>query len=188
MQILYSGTMAPWQGVNVAIEALSLFRRDAPAGLTLVGHALAKQRKVIERFAWENGVFEHVRLLPPVSRAELCNLHHQSDAVVAPLIRNDRNLEQGCCPLKVLEAMSTGCPLVASDLPVVRELAQDGNQALLVRPGSGKAIKDALFRLVDEPSLAERLSTAARAHVIRGFTWERAQKGLISVYEELLKN
>ncbi|MEM7558932.1 MAG: glycosyltransferase family 4 protein [Planctomycetota bacterium] len=188
MQILYSGTMAPWQGVNVAIEALSLFRRDAPAELTLVGHAFAKQRKMIESFAWENGVLQHVRLLPPVSRSELCKLHHQCDAVLAPLIRNDRNLEQGCCPLKVLEAMSTGCPLVASDLPVVRELAQDEGQALLVRPGSGKAIKDALFRLVDEPGLAERLSAAGRENVVRAFTWDRAQKALISVYEELLKN
>ena len=188
MQILYSGTMAPWQGVTVAIESLSLFRRDAPAKLTLVGHALAKQKKVIESFAWENGVLEHVRLLPPVSRSELCKLHHQCDAVLAPLIRNDRNLEQGCCPLKVLEAMSTGCPLVASDLPVVRELAQDESQALLVRPGSGKAIKDALFRLVDEPDLAERLSTTARQHVVREYTWEQAQQALISVYEELLSN
>ena len=53
--------------------------------------------------------------------------------------------------------MAAGTPVIASDLPVVRALAENGREALLVRPGSAKAIKDAAIRLVMEPDLGRRL-------------------------------
>lgn len=186
MQMLYSGTMSAWQGVSIAIEALALFRRDFPATLTLVGPARPRQRRELLNRAWELGVYDSVRLLEPVSKSELATLHCEADVIVAPLTRNDRNLVQGCCPLKVLEAMASGTPLIASDLPVVRELATDGIEGLLVRSGSAKAIKDGMLRLRSEEGLAKRLSQAARARVERDFTWDRAQATLVEAYERLI--
>ncbi len=185
MRMLYSGTMSAWQGVSVAIEALALFRRDFPATLTLVGPARPRQRRDLLNRAWELGVYDSVRLLEPVSRMELAALHHEADVIVAPLTRNDRNLVQGCCPLKVLEAMASGTPLIASDLPVVRELATGDLEAILVRPGSAKAIKDGMLQLAEE-GLARRLSFAARTRIERKFTWARAQNALVAAYEGLI--
>ena len=186
VKMLYCGTMSSWQGVGIAIDALALYRRDFPATLTLVGLANPRQRRDLMQLAWELGVSDHVMMLDPVPKPELVILHHEADVVVAPLTRNDRNLVQGCCPLKVIEAMSCGTPLVASDLPVVRELAGDDVEALLVRPGSGKAIKDAMLRLRMEPGLGCRLSRSARMRAERDFTWRKAQQSLIQSYEELL--
>ncbi len=184
VRMLYSGTMSAWQGVSLAIEALALYRRDLPATLTLVGPARPRQRRELLNRAWELGVYEHVRLLEPVSRSELAALHHEADLIVAPLTRNDRNLVQGCCPLKVLEAMASGTPLIASDLPVVRELVSNDVEAILVRPGSAKAIKDGMLRLTDG-DVAKRLSLAALDRCRREFTWRRAQATLVDAYEEL---
>ena len=58
-------------------------------------------------------------------------------------------------------------------------------EALLVRPGSGKAIKDAMLRLGDEPGLALRLGAAARARVERAFTWKRSCRQLVDCYRSL---
>ena len=82
--------------------------------------------------------------------------------------------------------MASGTPLIASDLPVVRELATDEVEALLVRPGSAKAIKDGMLRLRSEEGLAGRVSLAARARVERDFTWDRAQAALVEAYEGLI--
>jgi glycosyltransferase involved in cell wall biosynthesis len=82
--------------------------------------------------------------------------------------------------------MASGTPLIASDLPVVRELARDSVEALLVRPGSAKAIKDGMLRLHQEPDLANCLSRTAREHVTRSFTWARAQASLIDAYDALI--
>ena len=186
MRMLYSGTMSAWQGVSIAIDALALFRRDLPATLTLVGPASPRQLRDLRQQARKLGVEDFVQFMAPVSRSRLSMLHSEADVIVAPLTGNDRNLVQGCCPLKVLEAMASGTPLIASDLPVVRELARDGVEALLVRPGSAKAIKDGMLRLHQEPDLANCLSRTAREHVTRSFTWARAQASLIDAYDALI--
>jgi len=186
MRMLYVGTLSPWQGVQQAIEALALYRRDSPARLTIAGPVRNHERKAVEKAAWRLQVLDSIELTGPVPRSELPGLYHASDVVLAPLTRNDRNCDQGCCPLKVLETLACGTPLIASDLEVVRELCRNEQHALLVRAGSGKAIKDAMLRLRDDRSLGEQLSRAGRDHVECHSGWEVAQESLLRVYRELM--
>ena len=186
VRLLYAGTMSAWQGVRLAIEALALLIRDVPARLVLAGPARPRQERVLRDLCWDLGLANLVEFTGPVDQATLAKLHHESDVVLAPLTANDRNIVQGCCPLKVLDAMASGTPLVASDLPVVRELARPDIDALLVRPNSPKAIKDAVLRLIAEPELGVRLSSSAREVVVRDRTWSHAQSSLIAAYEEVL--
>jgi glycosyltransferase involved in cell wall biosynthesis len=101
------------------------------------------------------------------------------------LISNDRNLVQGCCPLKLLEAMASGTPVIASDLPVVRCIATGGREAMLVRPGSAKAIKEGLVYLRDNPCFARQLSLNARSRVENHFTWTLAGQKLRQAYRTI---
>lgn len=186
VRMLYAGTFSVWQGVQHAIDALALLQRDRTAQLTIVGPSRGDQRQQLDAWCQRAGVPDSVRIVPPLSQLELASLHHQHDVVVAPLLANDRNIVQGCCPLKILEAMASGVPLIASDLPVVRDLARPEVDALLVRPGSGKAIKDAVLRLCCEPSLAQRLAASARQRIEKSFTWQHSRKQLIACYRSLL--
>ncbi len=187
VRMLYAGTFSPWQGVRQAIDALHLFNRDATAQLTVIGPTRGYQRNQLENWCRQSGVADNVQLVPPLSQRELAHLHHDHDVVIAPLLANDRNTVQGCCPLKVLEAMASGVPLIASDLPVVRALARPEQEALLVRPGSGKAIKDAMMRLGNEPGLGPRLATTARERVEKRFTWARSGRELVATYRSELE-
>ena len=63
---------------------------------------------------------------------------------VAPLARGDRNEVQGCSPLKIVESMAAGTAVVASDLPVARELVTPGRDGLLVAPGAPRALARAM--------------------------------------------
>lgn len=184
-RMIYVGTLAAWQGIRVAIEALALYRRDAPANLTVIGDGRKRQREALWKLAEKLDVAEHIELLSAQSQDELVPHYHGSHCAIAPLLANDRNKVQGCCPLKVLEAMACGTPLIASDLAVTRCLARNGVDALLVKPGSAKAIKDAMFRLRDEPRLGVRLSASARRRVKQHFTWRDAQQALVDVYRDL---
>lgn len=186
LTLLYAGTFSPWQGVDLAIEALALLRRDHPARLVLVGSATPRQMRAIVKSCDQLDVREHVTILPAATQTELATLHHQADAILAPLRATERNTVQGCCPLKIIEAMASGTPLIASDLPVVRELAEPDRDALLVRAGSAKAIKDGLLRLPQEPHLGSDLSANARANVERRLTWQRSQAELVAAYREVL--
>ncbi len=183
VRLLYSGTMTSWQGVHHAIEACRLLRREVPTVLTLVGPLRRNGRRALMDRCGDLLLEGAVELLEPLPQAELARLHHDCDVVLVPLPVNDRNCVQGCCPLKLLEAMATGTPVVASNLPVVRTLAGP-DEVLLIRPGSAKAIAEAVKALRAEPALGPTLSARARARVERDFPWGRAQDALVKAYEQ----
>jgi len=184
-RLLYFGTLSAWQGVNLAVEALALACRDFPTELIVIGSTRDRQVENLKQLAVKLGVADLLTVLPPVSQAELVQHIHLADAIVAPLTPNDRNLIQGCCPLKVLEGMATGTPVITSDLPVVRELGIDGVHFLLVKPGSAKGIREAVFRLRTEPELATQLAVAARQRIETTYTWKQAGNALVEAYEKL---
>ncbi len=183
VRLLYSGTMTSWQGVHHAIEACRLLRREVPTVLTLVGPLRRHGRRALMDQCGDLLLEGAVELLEPLPQAELARLHHQCDVVLVPLPVNDRNCVQGCCPLKLLEAMATGTPVVASNLPVVRTLAGP-DEVMLIRPGSAKAIAEAVKALRADAALGPALSARARARVERDFPWGRAQSALVGAYEE----
>ena len=187
LQVLYCGTLSAWQGVQHAVEAVALLRRDHDAELTLVGPGRPRQKKALQELIWKLGLSDHVTLLPAVTQTELNARQQKADVIVAPLTRNDRNVVQGCCPLKVIEAMASGTPVIASDLPVVRELASE-NEVLFAKPGSAKSLKDAMLRLLHEPWQAQFLAARAARQARTEFCWSRSVAQLIDVYEELLSS
>jgi glycosyltransferase involved in cell wall biosynthesis len=185
-RLLYFGTLSAWQGVNLAIEALALANHDLPTELIIIGQGRSQQLVALRKLAQKLNVQEQLTILETMSQVQLLQHIHQADAIVAPLTPNDRNLVQGCCPLKVLEAMATGTPVIASDMPVVRELGTDGEHFLLVKPGSAKAIKDAVLRLIQEPELAPHLAIAARKRIEKYYTWQQAGAALVEAYKSLM--
>lgn len=184
-RLVYFGTLAPWQGVELGIRALEQIRAEVPAELAIIGTGTRDDKDSLAALAAKLGLSQHVALLPAMSRAELAVELARADAVIAPLVRNDRNVLQGCCPLKVLEGMAAGAPVIASELPVVRELGCDGVHFLLAKAGSVDQIAEAALRLARDPVLAESIGCAARDHVLANFTWESAGRMLACAYEEL---
>jgi len=185
LRILYSGTMTRWQGVHYALEALALYIRDYEAEMILAGPCRAHERRAMNRTIDKFKIAKNVRIIEPLSQKGLVDLMHNCDVALAPLLPNDRNLEQGCCPLKIIEAMATGIPVISSDMPVVRALVENGKEALLVKPASAKAIKDGLLALRGNLGLAKQLSKAARTRVENDFTWKKSTENLIVSYQNL---
>jgi glycosyltransferase involved in cell wall biosynthesis len=185
MKLLYFGTLSAWQGVELGIRALAQVRSQIPASFTIVGTGSRSERDALIALAMKLGIAAHLNLLQAVPQAELAVHLRESDAVFAPLASNDRNLVQGCCPLKILESMAAGVPVIASDLPVVRELGCDEEHFLLVKPGSVDQIAQAVLRLAADRALARRIGQQAREHVLQKFTWRHAGDALACAYEEL---
>jgi glycosyltransferase involved in cell wall biosynthesis len=182
-RLLYFGTLSPWQGVDLAIRAVA--QVDA-VSLRVLGTGRRARIAALTRLAAKLGVADRVALCPPVSPAELAEELADCNAVLAPLLWNDRNVVQGCCPLKVLEAMAAGRPVIASNLEVVRELGRHEEHLLLCRPGSVDAIAEAIMRLRGDPALAVILSSNARRLVEERFTWAQAVRSLIDEYRGMI--
>ena len=183
-RLLYFGTLSPWQGVDLAIRAVA---RVPDATLTILGSGSRLRREGLLQLAAKLGAADRVDIRPPVDQEELSKELSAASAVLAPLLWNDRNAVQGCCPLKVLEGMAAGRPVISSDLAVVRQLGTHDQHLLLVKPGSVDGMVEAIERLRADPALADRLSRQARRFVQERFTWTRALADLASVYQGIAK-
>ncbi len=85
-------------------------------------------------------------------------------------------------PIKMFEYMASGKPIVASDLPVIREVLVDGVNSILVQPENIDAWVSALKRLKQDHALAMRLGTMAQRELLKKYTWtQRAARILASV-------
>ena len=84
--------------------------------------------------------------------------------------------------LPALEALACGTPVVASELPALREVLAD--QAELVPPGDADALADALLRVLDDPG-GEPARAARRARAA-GFTWDACARASLAAYHRAL--
>ncbi len=96
------------------------------------------------------------------------------------LYRDDLNTRHFASPLKVVAALASGVPLVATDLPTVRTLVQHERTALLVPPGDADAALAAVHRLAADRELARRLAGAALEDAPT-FSWEGRGERLLEL-------
>jgi glycosyltransferase involved in cell wall biosynthesis len=76
--------------------------------------------------------------------------------------------------------MAAGRPIVASDLPAIREVITPDVHAVLVTPGSAAALADGIRRVLADPEMAARIGAAAAA-AAADFTWDRRAERLEAV-------
>ena len=81
--------------------------------------------------------------------------------------------------------MAAERPIVASDLPSIREVLTDGSNALLIPPGDAGALADAIERLLADPELAARLARAAKDEM-PAYSWERRAERLEALFADVI--
>lgn len=84
-----------------------------------------------------------------------------------------------------LEAMSTGCPLIASSLSAIPEVVADGG--LLLDPHDEDAWTDAIVRVLTDPTLTHDLSRRG-VERSKAFSAERSAAQIIRIYEEVFRD
>ena len=184
--LLYIGTLADWQGLDIVVKALPKILAHQPVRLQIVGRGRSRQRKILSKQIRKLGVEGSVTVLPAVPHHEIPALIAESDICVAPLGLNDRNVTQGACPIKVLEYMAAGRPLLASNMPIVRELVREDVDALLFSPNDPDDLARQVLALLNDLELSKRLAQSASERALSKFTWHESQKKLGKVYEKLL--
>ncbi|HQB83048.1 MAG TPA: glycosyltransferase family 4 protein, partial [Candidatus Rifleibacterium sp.] len=136
---------------------------------------LAERMQINDRLVWQYRLNQN-ELLPWLAHARIS---------VAPLTECTRNLQQGCCPLKILEAMAMKVPVIASDMPVVRELVDHNQTGWLVRPDRPSELARAVRILLANRPEADRIKDAAHVKATRDFSWQKAAAELRALYKQL---
>ena len=184
--LLYIGTLADWQGLEIIIKALPKILEQEAVRLRIVGRGRSRQRKLLAKQIRKLGVEDNVIVQPAVPHHDVPALIAESDICLAPLGLNDRNVTQGACPIKVLEYMASSRPLIASNIPIVRELVREDVDALLFSPNDPEDLARQALALLKDYELSGRLANSATERARTKFTWHEAQKKLVKLYGKLL--
>jgi phosphatidylinositol alpha-mannosyltransferase len=117
-----------------------------------------------------------VTFLGQVSDADKAQLLRTVDVYVAP------NLGGESFGIVLVEAMSAGAPVVASDLDAFRRVLGGGGAGVLFAVGDDTALADAVLGLLADPGRRAELA-AAGAHVVRRYDWSTVTDQVLAVYE-----
>jgi glycosyltransferase involved in cell wall biosynthesis len=183
--IVYFGALQKWQGVDLLIKAFSQLRDFEDVYLVICSSVSRKKMDSYISYARKAGCADRMVWMNEIDKNELYRVIANARFTVAPLREVRRNVEQGCCPLKILESMAAGTPVIASDLPVVDELFEDGVHGMKIRPDRYEALAQAMRVFLEYPALVSGMRVECKEHVRKNYSWKKSCSQLTNVYEEL---
>lgn len=178
--ISFVGSLKPWHGLEILLDAVSIAGIELPIGLLIVGDGPLRQT-ICEMGA---KLPELVRFasIGAVAQNEVAQYLAASDISVAPFLPADPFYFS---PLKVAEAMAAGLPIVASDFQSIRELL--GKSGILVPPGDTKALAQALLDLIKDPLKRKMLSNLALERAHETLDWKSVAKSVLAEAQIAIK-
>lgn len=167
-----------FKGVDVLLEALAKME-NKNWRLDIIGKGELKSdyEKLAERLSINDQVFFKEK----VSDAELGKAYQKSDIFVLPSINSNEAFG-----LVLLEAMSSGVPVIASALPGVRAVFSNGVEGLLVQPNNASGLKEKIAKLVSDELLRKKMGAAGRKLVLEKYSWKKVGESLEKIYSIIL--
>ena len=119
--------------------------------------------------------------VPSTSRA---GLFAATDVALLPV--SDTPLNRAKSPMRLLDLLAAGVPVVTQDVGEYGCLVSDGLTGLVTEPGSEEALAAAVVRLLRDPLLRERLGQAAAAVMQIEYSWPRLAQRALTAYQVAL--
>lgn len=176
-EVVYLGRLKRYKSIDLVFDAMKRVLEKVPdARLTIVGEGDDRPR--LERISRELGLGKAVRFTGRVSEKEKTRLLQQARVVVNPSRKEGWGVT-------VIEANACGAPVVASDVPGLRDAVQDGVTGVLVGYGDVRSLASSVVLMLRNPRVREEFSERAVAWA-RSFSWDRAAHQTLQVIEEVV--
>lgn len=180
-----AGTLSPSRGLPIIFRALALLKqRGLHVRLNLAGNASDDYLPSLWNEAERLAVRQQVEYHGILSKEEALLFQKQADiglVTYQPLLYCVNSL-----PNKLLECMSLGVPVVYSNFPNYREIAETAGAGIMVDPTVPEEIADAIETLVRNPDLAKRMGEAGKRAIRERFNWGVERVKLLRLYHEIL--
>ena len=183
--LIYIGAVQPWQGVEVLLKAMTFLKDLSDVKFVFCVSGTKQRIKFLQKLAEKMEVSDRIVWNLRISQSEVQDWLQGASISFAPLTECERNLVQGCCPIKIVESMAAGVPVIASNMPVTQELLEHNETGWLVRPDRPSELARAIRLLMAHPETMKKLSFNAQKKVTTSVTWEKSLEKLKEVYLEL---
>jgi glycosyltransferase involved in cell wall biosynthesis len=176
--VLYTGHLYGWKGATVLLKAARNFQFPiSNFQFIFVGGT----EKDIKDFRQKAQNLNNVMIVGHRPHSEIPYWLKAADVLVLPNSGKEEISKHWTSPIKMFEYMASKRPIVASDLPSIREILNEGN-AILVKPDDPEDLARGIKMALENKNLAEKISARAYQEV-QNYTWEnRAKKILNLIY------
>jgi glycosyltransferase involved in cell wall biosynthesis len=164
------------ENLLVAFERIS--HRVSDCQLKIVGRG--DMEEYYRSLASELSVSERIEFINNADDERLVECYQECDLAVLP--STDMSEAFG---IVLLEAMACAKPVIASDLPGVRSVFENGKHGLLVEPGNVDDLVEKVCILLTDREMARRLGEAGRELVESKYSWARAGETLDRIYSQV---
>uniref|UniRef100_A0A832A545 Glycosyltransferase family 4 protein n=1 Tax=Desulfacinum infernum TaxID=35837 RepID=A0A832A545_9BACT len=202
--VLFVGRLVEKKGVRYLIQAFGHVRRRLPeAELWIVGSGpdkafLKKQAASIAPVRSLDWREERVPCVDfpvcpgaitffgPVPHGELPYFYRTATVTVVPSVVAQSGDQEGL-GLVLVEAMGCGCPVIASDLPAIRDVIRPGETGLVVPPKESRPLAEAIGTALSQPALRQKLSNDARRWALEALDWTTIEEKYRNTLTEVMQ-
>jgi glycosyltransferase involved in cell wall biosynthesis len=174
--VLYTGHLYKWKGVQVLARAAKFLDKDTL--IVFVGGT----KKDEQDFKIENKELDNILILGHQPHLKIPYYLKAADVLVLPNSGKKEISQYWTSPMKMFEYMASQGPIVASDLPSIREILNENN-AILVQPDNPKALAEGINQALKNPDFSAKISAQAYRDVER-YTWLKRAKSIIRFINE----
>lgn len=177
--ILFVGRLDKRKGFKYLLQAFRFIKAAVPAARLLVVGKYEEED--IEPFVWyvQHHELRDVHFIGYVPNEELPRYYRTADVCCVP----STGFES--FGIVLLEAMASGTPVVASNIPGYREVLTDGQEGRLVPPGNVDELASAAIALLNDPDLRRQMGQAGQATAHK-YRWETIAQRVLDYYDLLL--
>ena len=181
-RILMVARLVPKKGVDVALDAIRRLKaRNLEVELRIVGEGPERRRLEAQIDRWG---LSHVSLLGALGHERTRQEFTRADIYIQPSVTAASGDQEGI-PVSLMEAQSSGLPVVATRHSGIPELVLDGETGLLTDEANAEELAVAIERLVGDRDGAQRLAEGGRARVECEFDRDRQARRFTEYFESL---
>jgi glycosyltransferase involved in cell wall biosynthesis len=178
--ILSVGRLYARKGLFTLIESMpAVVRRFRNAKFVISGKGQSNEMKKLIAHAEKLGIRDNIIFTGYFPDKKLPRLYQAADVFAFSTFYEN-------LPFAVLEALSTGLPVVTTYVGGIPEMIDSGKNGFLVQPFNAKELSDRVLYLLEHPAEAAEMGFLARKTILERFDWRFIVKKMLKVYEEAL--
>ena len=184
--ILYMGSFSGWEDIDTFFNAIKRLKRQKKIQVIVVGFTQPERLGEIVSRLQKLGIDDVFRFEGPRYGSELEDIFKRTDVGVVPLNDSKRNIIGGVIPLKMLDIMSAGIPVVTTLTPAIESAFKNGEELLLYNAGDSNTLFAQILEIAEHQELKEMVGENGRRKIEMEFSGEPWRKRILVYYSELL--
>jgi glycosyltransferase involved in cell wall biosynthesis len=168
-----------YKGLKELIDATCILKGIFP-DLRLIVAGDGDMREHYEDYSRRKGVMRYVEFRRNLDRKKLRNAYRESRLFALPTSYDSQ-------PLAILEAMSSGLPVVSTRIGGIPDMVRDGQEGFLIEPHDTISLADKIRILFQDKKLYDRLSQNARIRAEKEFGWKTRMEKYNAILERAMK-